>query len=134
MLFRISIVAGLTKRQEELVNRASTVASNALNGVILAARNEETAGLDLVSRVGQVLKAKEDEMADWADYFGLEGRFYAGGFRWSLVPFVDYTNDMDEHYDRVFEADNAEFTQSMSQDEANSQGHLANEEGEVIHH
>lgn len=131
MLFQISIVAGLTKRQEELVNRASTVASNALNGVILAARNEETAGLDLVSRVGQVLKAKEDEMADWADYFGLEGRFYAGGFRWSLVPFVDYTNEMDEHYEALFEADIQEGFQQLEQIQG---GHLANEEGEVIHH
>lgn len=96
MYFRINVTAGGTKFRLGQQKPRFVALAEAMDGLLLCAKNEETAGEILVSRVSK----GEGQAEELANELLEEGRFWFGGHRWTLTEHVDYSI-LDEMADSV---------------------------------
>lgn len=101
MYFRINVTAGGTKFRLGQQKPRFVALAEAMDGLLLCAKNEETASEILVSRVVKGEGAQEELANELAE----EGRFWFGGHRWTLTEHVDYDALYKADMEQLFEED-----------------------------
>lgn len=105
MYYRINATAGGTKFRLGQQKPRFVALAEAMDGLLLCAKNAELANEILVARVVKGEGAQEELANELAE----EGRFWFGGHRWSVSEHVDYDALYAADMDSMIEADNAEY-------------------------